>query len=164
MSSGMLGHILSSKNYPLAWGDRSGPPSSIASLQFYANFTGCTSANVWGQRWPRVDGLALAYLTDDCVLVSSVASRRHLRSADARIEACHPENKNNTGRHAETSQTPVKLSGTLPSALRLSPSLRDCRLNLFSCLDQCASIVYHIISYRILMKYTFCCETVQRTK
>ena len=31
-----------------------------------------------------VSGLAPAYLADDCVLVLSVASRRHLRSADAR--------------------------------------------------------------------------------
>jgi len=31
-----------------------------------------------------LSGLAPAYLVDDCVLVSSVTSRRHLRSAEAR--------------------------------------------------------------------------------
>jgi len=45
-----------------------------------------------------LSGLAPAYLADDCVLVSSVASRRHLRSAEARKLACRPENKNSTRR------------------------------------------------------------------
>jgi len=36
-----------------------------------------------------LSGLAPAYLADDCVLVSSVASRLHLRSADARKLVVH---------------------------------------------------------------------------
>jgi len=34
--------------------------------------------------YKRLNGLTLAYLADDCLPVSSVASRRHLRSTDAR--------------------------------------------------------------------------------
>ena len=63
--------------------------SSIISPRCFADFTGCSSHQCIRFKLAMIvdgclHGLAPLYLADDCVLVSSVASRRHLRSADTR--------------------------------------------------------------------------------
>ena len=85
-----------------------------------------------------LSGLAPAYLADDCVLVSSVASRRHLRSAEARKLVVRRTSTVLGARDFAVSSAVVWNS--LPAELRVSSLTvatfaRRLKTHLFSCLN-----------------------------
>jgi len=85
-----------------------------------------------------LSGLAPAYLADDCVLVSSVASRRHLRSAEARKLVVRRTRTVLSARDFAVSSAVVwnALSAELRvSSLTVATFDRHLKIHLFSCLN-----------------------------
>ena len=66
-------------------GDQHGQPKGKVKVKVrYTKYSVCGSSWLALIVFKCLDGLAPSYLTDDCVLVSSVAGRRPLRSVDTR--------------------------------------------------------------------------------
>ena len=85
-------------------------------------------------------GLAPAYLADDCVLVSSVASRRQLRSAEARNLVVRRTRTVGLLGARDFAVSSAVVWNSLPAELRVSSLTvatfaRHLKTHLFSCLN-----------------------------